>query len=653
VVKRKPRAKTDHEATEENPKWWCSLIDAARSRRSETAGLRTAIEEAYTGRRGSGRSLEFGGVEITQRGTAAMTKVRPPRLYALAHGMEAMLFHRRPKFFVRAYTGRLEKRAQDLERLVNTMWPRFVGDKELRWIIRDTIKTGRGWGLLGFDFNEDEERSRFNERRRVARQVNESVLAQTGPTEELAATVEPLVPPAENPVEEENWAGDSRDRLRRPSFRRLPPGDVTYDPDARTMYDARWIDFRTYTDLASLKADPFFKGAEKVVPTKQMKDGKWGDVTKNNHVIQSPAEYEGGGNRGGMNHECYQYVEMHYTAVKRPGGTWDVMVYARDQEEFGRKLKAPYWSGCPFISLSWNDDGDSLESISDAERLLPGIVEEAGLRSRLKDHWNRKPNDVVAVDDRIFNNTSNKTAIEVQRTCAFIPVKVPTETSNPQALGNYFFPIPRNATIAEIYQHLQLIASDYEATTGLGPNQRLQALKSETSSFEAQEIARTARSRGIEKQEAVEDFCALLGHRLLMLAAQFFDAERAAEFVSGDAVQRWKTYEFSPGDVQDNLGVEVERGSMRPQSSDQREQWLSSLMQLALSNPAFAAKLNLEEIFNRIAEERGILDGSTLMNANVDLGQMVMAMMQMQLAGAGPKGGSAPKQPGGSTAVPS
>ena len=85
MVKRKSKAKTDHETSEENPKWWCSLSDAARSRRSETAGLRTAIEEAYTGRRGSGRSLEFGGVEITQRGTAAMTTrcTRPAEVQAL------------------------------------------------------------------------------------------------------------------------------------------------------------------------------------------------------------------------------------------------------------------------------------------------------------------------------------------------------------------------------------------------------------------------------------------------------------------------------------------------------------------------------------------------------------------------------------------
>lgn len=641
---------------DETPGFWCDLIAAARQDyESEHGAVHRAVAEAYEGRAGYARR-EYGGVRLTSNGTPTMTKVRPPRMYALTHGMESMLFHRRPKFFVRSYVGRLETMAQDFERLLNVMWSRYVGDKELRWIIRDAIKYGRGWGMLGFDFDEDEERKRGVQRRRLARTLGESVIAQATSPEAVA---EPLVPSEEpNEAEPETWAGDARARVRKPSFCRVPHGDVTVDPSARTEYDARWIDVRSFVDMESLKADPFFKHFEQVKPVGGMRNGKWQSVTGGPKVLESPSSRPGdeyASLPGQMSGKAYEFAEVHYTAVKRPGGDWDVLIYAKGQERFGRKLTAPYWFGCPLMSLAWNDDGDRMGVISDGERLLGGIVEEASLRTRLKDHWNRKPSDVVAVDENVFNNSSNRAAIEVQRTATFLPVRNPNEAgAGTVPLANFFFPIPRNANIAEVYQHLQLISKDFEAVTGLGPNQQLQALKSETSSFEAQEIARNARSRGVEKQEAVEDFCAKLGHRLLMLAAQFFDGERAAEYVSQDAAKRWTTYEFNPGDVQDGLGVSVERGSMKPQSSESRKQWLGQLLGLAMQNPAFAAKVNIEELFARLNEEEGILDGSKLLNGNVNLQEMVLAMMQMQLAGAGakaaPGGQSVPAQ-GGTTEV--
>jgi len=632
----------------ESARWWSALVRAAENDlKSRNAPVWDAVQQAYSGRSNAGGKPDYGGVEITNRGKMRQSRVRPPRMYSLVSGMETMLYHRRPKFFVRAYEGRNEKLAQDFERLGNVMWRRFVSSKEMRWIIRDTALKGRGWGLLGYEFDEDEERSALNERMSQARSLNESAMAAVVPVEEMAQSSAPVTP-EENEVEPETYEGDSRSRARRPSFRRLPPCDVTYDPDAMTVHDAGWIDYRCFVSLDSLRADPFMRNAKKVKPVGRMDRGPWKGI-RGGDVIQSPAEFPRGGAKSG---QSYEYAEIHYTAVKREGGTWDVLIYAHDHDFFLRKLKAPYWFGCPFVTLAWNDDGDTLETIGDGERLLPGIVEEAGIRSRLKDHWNRKPNDVAFIDDRLFNNQSNRAAIEVQGVASIIPVKVPGETGlNQMPLSNHIFPLQRTSTLGDVYQHLQLVDRDFMAVTGLGPNQQLQAMKSETSSYEAQEVARNARARGVEKQEAVEEFCAQVDHMLLMLAAQFFRAERVAEFVSGEAAARWRTYYFTPGDVQDGLGVEVERGSMRPQSSDAREALFSSLMQLALSNPAFAAKLNIEEVFKRLTEERGILDGSALLNANVDLQQMVVAMMQMQLMGGG-KGGAAPKQRGGSTEVP-
>lgn len=636
----------------ESAKWWSGVVRSAENdRRSRNQSLWDAIDAAYTGRTSHGGKLDYGGVEVTHNGKMSQKRVRPPRLYSLIAGMETMLFHRRPKFFVKPYTGRLEKLAADFERLANVAWDRFVSKKEFRWLIRDAAKYGRAWAMLGYEFDEDEERSRLNERRRNAQTLNEAAMAAQAPADEMAEAAAP-VEVGENEVEEETFWGDERSRSRRPSVRRLPPGDVTCDPDAMNEFDAGWIDYRCFVDLESLKNDPFMRGAKKVKPAGRMDRGQWKQTLRGGSIIQSPAEYEGSGGAG-KSSDTFAYAEIHYTAVKRPGGAWDVMVYAHDHDFFLRKMRAPYWFGCPFMSLSWNDDGDSMEVVSDAERLLPGIVEEAGIRSRLKDHWNRKPNDVSLVDDRMLNNTSNRAAIEVQGTASFIPVKVPGEAGvNQMPLGNYIHQLQRNTAIGEVYQHLQLIERDFMAVTGLGPNQQLQAMKSETSSYEAQEVARNARARGVEKQEAVEDFASRLIHRLLMLLAQFFDAERIAELTTGEAAARWRTYVFTPGDVQDNLGVEVERGSMRPQSSDAREQLFNQMLQLALTNPAFAAKTNIEEVFMRLMEERGVLDGTKLLNDNVNLTEMVVAMMQQTLLGARPGGGAAPKAQGGSAEVP-
>ena len=631
----------------ESPQWWSRVVSAAKQDIEDRNGkVWEAVRNAYTGRTRNGSREEYGGVQIDSRGRPRLESVRPPRMFSLVSGMETMLFNRNPKGFVRAFEGRLEKFAKDYERIINAMWRRYVSPKDLRWMIRDTALYGRSWGLLGYDTDEEEERKRLLKRREEAQTLTQAALSVGQPVDEVAVAVEP-VQAIENEVEPETYAGDSRNLARRPSFRRLPPMDVTPDPDAMTEFDMQWVDYSSYVSIETLRADPFMRGASKVQPARRLDRDSWGGVAKAGS-LDSPMDIP---REGSKSREAFEYAHIHYTAVKRPGGTWDVLIYAHDHDFFLRKMIAPYWFGCPFVTLAWGDDGDSLETVGDGERLLPGIVEEASIRKRLKDHWNRKPNDVVAVDSGLLSNTTNKATIEVAGTATFLPIKNESPDGMQKVpLSNHFFPIPRNANIAEVYQHLQLIERDYMAVTGLGPNQQLQAMKSETSSYEAQEVARNARARGVEKQEAVELFAAKVMHMLGMLAAQYSDAERIAELTSGEVAARWRAIKFTPGDVQDGFGVEVERGSMRPQSSESRIALYSQLLQMALSNPAFAVGLNLDEIFKSLMEENGILDGSKIFNQGVSMDAVLKAMMQAGLAGLG-KGGGAQK-PGGSTEVP-
>lgn len=627
--------------------YWSAVVNAALSRYATRSGSRRkAIDAAYSNRP-NGRSDRVAGLDYGSFGNVSIRRVRPPRMYALERGVQAQLFYRHPKFFVRAYKGRLEAQAQDLERVLNTVWPRVVGSKELRWCITDAFKYGRGWGMVGFEFDEEVERRKTNQRMRAARKMKtDPMLASMTPdqVEELNSAV---LADKENEAEPETFEGDALSRTRKISFRRVPPMDVSYDMDARCMDDVRWIDRRMFIPKNVLEADPFLSNAGKVRADWSHGDEGWtnrrgtgGRATN----TPSPALDEFGNFTGPP--EQYKYACIHETFVKREDGTWDMLVYADGHNFFLRKLKAPYWFGCPYVSLAWNDDGESLDVVADAEHLLPGVIEEAEVRSRLRDHWLRKANDVNLIDDRLIENPKNRATLEIQKTGSFLPVKNPSADGVAgQALGNYITPVPRNSALGEIYQHLQIIREDYEAVVGLGPNQQLRALKSETSGTEAAEIRDQARARGIEKQEALEDFTLDTAKKIVYCIAQFFDAERLAEVAAPDTVARWRGYEFSAGSVQDGLGIQIERGSMRPPSSDDRTQTLMMLIQMAMQNPAFAIKVNTDEAFMRVLEEKGILDGSKLINTGVDMNKVLIGMMQAQAMGMAGKGG-APPAPG-------
>lgn len=606
--------------------WWSNVADAAREmRRKRCEPIWNAIRALHRNRSGD----ERGGVKYYPNGGRKVNQVKPSRMYALERGVQTGVFYKRPKFFVRPYVGHMETMALDWERIANALWPRVVSDKDLRWCVSDSFLYGRSYLLMGFWADDEEERRRYLKRKRLAEKISTDPAGETLAPEQIAALEsQPAVKP-ENEREPEIFTGSSRELARRPFGVRVSPFEIIRDMDAKNFNDLRWLGREILVDIAALRADKTLKNAHKVRPTQALN-------TEGRVPSASPAAFD----RPEMP-EPYEYALLYEIAEKQPDGTWDVFLLAKDHDWFLRKRKAPYWMGCPWTTLAWNDDGDSFDPVSDAEYLLPGVIEEQDIRSRVRDHWQRKPNDVTFVTRECLGNNANMAAKSTAEVGSYVPVENPSANQN-VPLSHHFFQLQRNANLAEVYQHLNLIQQDFMAVAGLGPNQQLQAMKSETSATEANEVAQASRARGSEKQAAVEDFCAEACHKMLMLVAQYFDGRRMSDFASVETTERWKTKIFDAGDVQDGLGVQVERGSMRPQSSEDRVQLLTFLLNSALTNPAFAAKVNVEEVLNRIAEERGILDGTKLLNENINMTEVVMALGAQQLVGGGNKAAPAP-----------
>jgi|DEB19_MinimDraft_3_1074340.scaffolds.fasta_scaffold12914_1 hypothetical protein len=581
---------------------------------------------------------QFQGWRLKER--YMIDQVQPPRVYGLVHQIESQVYNRSPKFYVSPMTPKQEKLAKWGELVMNTEWLRDSRlQKEARLCLRDCVLTGWGFMLSSVEGDYEKFRKQRLARQKLAQKIQSdpaigSMIDRV--TQVMRMTPDSIV------AEESETTYEMDDRVwqGRVCSRRVSPDDIVIDPNATCLEDARWIGRVIYADYDSVMSNPLFQNTKGLTPTKIMN----GVMERTNYGTVPRASVLAG-KQAAFSHgpfdipTPYQYVELYEIFERKSNGDWNMKVFARGHDKYLREEDAIYDLGCPYKMLRWNDIGARIFSVSDIQPVLTHIIEEREIRTRLHDQHMRG-----AVDCYAFDRTLLPTEEQIRSfTVEGLGMLLPMDNVGGRSIQQGMQLLPRNPQTNEAIAYLQVIERNIQDGTGLGANQMMQALKSETSATEAAEIARNAGARGVAKFSAFNDFIANVAHDRLKLAAQFYDPGMIAVLGGIDAAAMWMGENFTKADIQWGLNVTIEIGSMQPKNDQTRAQAITTALTIMRQDPIAAQMLNVPRIWQEFFSLLGFQEGSDFLNPMMTADAMTamyqQAMMAAQMGGS-PTGGA-------------
>lgn len=611
------------------PGWSRQLIEGYLDlRRSRYDGIWEKVEELYR------KDGDYVNGWFTKDPTMIQGRmIRPPRVYGYIQALESQLYTRHPRFFVSPMAARQEKLARYGQAHLNAHWKRDrTIDEDVHLMLRDTAKTGFAWALTEFVAQDPVKAQRDNRKRqKFARDLQESG--------EMGALAADLI--AEQALGRDSVAfkessvtyeRDDRVIYGKVVTRRIPYWAIAVDPNAGRLEDAEWVYRQVFAPIDAVKRCPFFKNTEDLRPTAQL-SGSFDGKGVTHRPLDSPFSVP----------EPYQYVILWEGYEKNEDGGWDFKVFAENHPEWLYEEKDRYHLGCPYTLLRWNHEGDTIFAPSDIQEVLDLIGEEMNLRTRLFDSEMRKMEDAWAFDQNVIKEPTLAAAMNIPGVGTFMPVP----GLSARGKGTVFQELPKNQNSQSLLAYLAIIERNIELGTGMGANQSLSAMKSDTSATESAEVAAWARSRSEVKhfwfKRAMED----IGLKILQQSAQWLGPDVISQTAGPDAGAFWAAEEWTPADIRYGLAVEIEQGSMRPPSDEAKAQLLATMIQEAMTNPIAAQKYNVDVMLEDLARFRGIQDGSKYLNPDFTPEKMAEMSMMMSLMGGKMGGGGSPAAPQG------
>lgn len=628
--------------------WWLGLLSGFEALRSDEVGeVWEAAEQRYRQRGSRGWGYK--------NGQFTLKTVRPPRVYSMVHSADASLLYSTPKFFSRPTSEQYADLSSVAEDLVNGMWQRYVADNELQMIVRDAVKYGRGWGIVGYEDDYSKAKKARARRRREALQAQADPMFRILPTEAVVNPIGGEPPRVENELEPTTYERDERALWKKPSFRRVSPWDVFFDPDAPVPEKMRWCARRIVADVESVRNDPRFakaKGIENLQPTLAL-DGR--GVSKTRYGQRTGILSRGISALSkaftsllgqGVAQNDYTYVELFEVHYADEDGKWGIKYVANGFPEFLYESDELYDIGCPLSSLAWNGDGDTLFTTSDVEQVMTQILEEENLRTRLHYFMLRRADQPTLLDKRMFGGSAGNLEMLTNPKVGSYALVEGLPSGQPLQTG--VAELPKKWELGETLAYLERLEKEFADATGLGPSQRLQAMKSDTSAAEANNVNQASTDRLSDKQRHVNRFYVDIAYKLLGLGAQFLEAEELAALLSDEQVARWRATTISAGDIQDGLHLYIEKGSTAAPSEERRASFYQLAMQL-WQDPVLGQKFDGDEILDRLARMSGVPDLDRIMVEGVDVDELRNQMMMQSMMGAapsGPAGAAAPAEAG-------
>lgn len=597
-------------------------------------------ERGYTRKRPKGQQTVLGEY------------IQPPRVYGIAQSIVSVLYNRMPKFFCSPITARQEMIARFIEAAINNQWqlnPRW--NKQCKMALLDG--TLYGMGILFTEYRSNKKPEVLARERREAQKYARQLMAD--PT--VQAQLEPLFTEVNKsqdavtmPERMATYELDSNSVFNQVCVRRVSPFQFIIDPDSRGLDDCRWVGRVIDVDVRELKKDPLYKNTKNITGTTTVRNPEPGARSSMNGATPIPiavGRSEITNPSGQM--KAVSATEATYATIAEVfirntdedgNETWDFKVLTRDNPDFIQEQDAKYDLGHPYTVYAPNATGERLFPQSDIDPAMTHILEEREVRTRLYEWMMRNANDMYGVDVQAVGGNFETFISSMRRTK--VGTFIPIQSASNRPVRDVVFQFPRTVMTPEVMNYLALIQRDIELATGLGPNQQMMAMKSETSATEAAEVAGWARARNQPKAYEWEACIADVGMKIAQQHAQFSPVKDIMQLAGPKAAAEWAKQEWTRGDIQSGLMVTVERGSMQPESDQKRQALYGQLLTMMLQNPVLAAIGDAPQIARRLIEAMGVQDGSELIR-NVDPEQFGQALQQYQQVAGG--GGSAPAGP--------
>lgn len=569
--KKKGKTKDGDKVDKSSPKFYQSLINYYFRRRSEVDKGWKFCEEEYN----HGRTVDSKEYNIEE--------VRPARAYAIVSNVESLVMGQSPRIFARGFTSEREELVgKVLEQVVNNEWQQDSRlKKEKKLVVRDCSKVGFGVMLTSYeeDVEVDAKAQEKEADERKAATTQDPIIAEADAQASLdQAKIEAET---ETPKLATNYEQDDRVVRRKVVSRRISPWSFIADPTATSEDDWKWVGRVFICDLDAVKNDPLLKNTSGLKPSAMTMDStKEGHLKK---IIESYTKDTG---------FPYDIVVMYEIFIRNPDGTWSLRVMADGHDKFLRQVENPYWIGCPYRLLRWNEDGENLFPQSDIQVIASEMVTERLLYTKSLDGYSREQSDTTLVDKSLGITTENFTAIEDPDIGKIIEIARDAATAN-VPLQNLIYKLPKDQKSPEMLNFLASIERSIQISSGLSPNQFGQPMKSGTTATEAAEVGGMARGRAKAKFDALEEFIAGVAQDRIGIMCQSYSPTDIYRLAGKEAAAAWAQMTWTKGDVQNGIFFIVEPGSTKKPSEQGRAQTLMNIIGMINQDPGVRSNFDI------------------------------------------------------------
>lgn len=568
--------------------------------------------------------------------------IRPARVRDDLRATLARTYSRTGRFLGRPLRSRIEGAAEHFTQALNADWKMARHDhREIRYGIQSAVLTGVGAFCTTYDTDYDKAANARRRRLRLAEQLQKDPNL-AGIHSQMVVEQENAAPDLRGQPNEMTFEQDARMLKDRISTFHVPSEMLIIDPQATGAWDARFVGRFFFASAKSVSRDPRFNAAARK------------DATNAKHVFGSEL-YEGLFKPHGQDLLAWyspgasasDLVCGYEVYVLEDDGTYTkvVALWGADEDQDLMRVESAFDFGHPYTFLRWNDYSDRFLCAPDPLHYWSHVIEERSLRSRHFDASMRQGNEVYAVDGEAISE-------EELRKFTYVPgvgLMCRLRNLGGKDLRQVITPLPKQNLNSDVFAYSQILERDFSMAQGRGANQQMQAMKSDTSANEANNVARMSQSIEDLKVANVEDALSDIGTKRLQLICQFFDGDRIGG-LAGPAAREWFE-KNSPDarDISDELGITVEKGSTAPLNGDT---YLAELRNMLIES---AQDQGLNALYDRveIAKERmrvmGVPGDSKLLRKDATGDQIAQAGALSQLIRPG-GGGSPAKAPGRSNA---
>lgn len=388
------------------------------------------------------------------------------------------------------------------------------------------------------------------------------------------------------------------------SFVHIPLENFVGDPDSVTNDDPRFIGRKFYLDVEVAEAQ--FPGAR---------------FTEDPETVKYPIKQV---------YLCELYVrkadhtyELVYFQVS--GGKW---LY--------RAKNSGLWIDHPYRILKMHK-GHGLWGAPEVLPSYGAIKTERVAWQKASDSQFAASDEVILLDDQLELPEEKMFTMKNAPGVRFFRVNQGNGSTR-VPVQQLFAQVSRQSRTLENLAFIRSLDAVFQLSSGYGPNQAGQAMKSETSASEANAVAAYSKARATPKVRQADRWMSGWVWDILGLAAQFWKTEDIARIVGLELAAVWTKNRLRKADVQRHLAIQVIPGSMTPVDDQTRMHGAIQALGIVNQDQQLRQLVDVRKFFEVIANALGFPG---------DSGVFLPTPETIPVAPEGGQGGGMPGTPAG------